>query len=304
MQTILAMPFVLDGSVGETVIEARGIAHCIRFTVDPIRQEPRIACDRATSSVKNGTRVTVRWPMKASHLLDDAIADFLPLLWSVVATNPHATIRFDLDGKTLIDWNEPSAAVWNKWRPSDPLPAHWFTPERLQRLIAAHVARDREHGAVRSVRNFIAETFHGLTGTAKLAAILKETDLARARLDAFFDGDRVDQAGIARLLMAMQRHSRAVKPEALGLIGEDHLRKIFDVEAAYQEKFRYKRALGTDSAGLPYVVEAAFAPTAEVSSTPRITGVNFSAAIGDPFSRLDSYRSLHGVLTRSAGLHP
>ena len=65
LQTILAMPFVLDGGVGETVIQARGIAHCIRFTVDPIRQEPRIACDRATSSVKNGTRVTIRWPRKA-----------------------------------------------------------------------------------------------------------------------------------------------------------------------------------------------------------------------------------------------
>ena len=42
LKTIVAMPFVLDGALGETVIEAMGVAHRIRFTVDPIRQEPRI----------------------------------------------------------------------------------------------------------------------------------------------------------------------------------------------------------------------------------------------------------------------
>ena len=63
-------------AVGETVIEARGIAHRIRFTVDPIRQEPRISCDRASSSVKTGTRVTVRWPAKACQSARDMTAVF------------------------------------------------------------------------------------------------------------------------------------------------------------------------------------------------------------------------------------
>jgi DNA topoisomerase VI subunit B len=46
LKTIIAMPFALDGVVGETLIEAQGIAHLIRFAVDPIRQEPRISCNR------------------------------------------------------------------------------------------------------------------------------------------------------------------------------------------------------------------------------------------------------------------
>jgi hypothetical protein len=67
LSTIIAMPFALDGSAGETLIEAGGVKHCIRFTADPIRQEPRVTCDRGPSSVRNGTRVTVRSRVLARH---------------------------------------------------------------------------------------------------------------------------------------------------------------------------------------------------------------------------------------------
>src|SRR5689334_15379637 len=128
------MGFVLDGSAGETVIEAQGIAHRIRFTVDPIRQEPRISCDRASSSVKNGTRVTVRWPEKACHLLDDDEGRFLPFCCDFVAVNPHLALSANLPGGGGISWPEPTAPDWEKWRPTDQIPAHWYSPERLQRL--------------------------------------------------------------------------------------------------------------------------------------------------------------------------
>jgi Histidine kinase-, DNA gyrase B-, and HSP90-like ATPase len=62
LKTIVAMPFALDGGLGETVIEAHGIAHRITFTVDRIRQAPKVAHDQERSSVRKGTRVTVRWP--------------------------------------------------------------------------------------------------------------------------------------------------------------------------------------------------------------------------------------------------
>jgi hypothetical protein len=45
LKTLLAMPFALDGERGETAIESRGIAHRIRFSVDPskplLRSLPR-----------------------------------------------------------------------------------------------------------------------------------------------------------------------------------------------------------------------------------------------------------------------
>jgi DNA topoisomerase VI subunit B len=285
MKTIIAMPFALaDGAAGETMIEARGIAHRIRFSADPIRQEPRIACDRSTSTVRTGTRVTV--PM-ACHHLEQTMARFLPFVWDFAGLNPHLAITLEWDGERLITCDEPTDPAWKKWVPSDPIPPHWYTPETLQRLIAASVHRDLEHGdPVRTVRDFIGG-FRGLAGTAKRSEVLRAADLFRAPLDVFFDGDRVDHAGIARLLSAMQTHTRPVKPEALGLIGEDHFRRVFTWDEADQARFKYCRILGEDR-GLPFVVEAAFAPATEQSSTPLVSGINWSAAIRSPFPNLSA----------------
>jgi DNA topoisomerase VI subunit B len=70
LQSIIPMGFALDGERGETVIESRGVAHRIAFTVNPVRQTPRVDHERSPSSVKTGTRVTVRWPDSASSILE------------------------------------------------------------------------------------------------------------------------------------------------------------------------------------------------------------------------------------------
>jgi DNA topoisomerase VI subunit B len=62
LKTVVAMPFALDGSIGETIIEARGVRHLIRFAKDGIRQEPKIAYAQEPSLVRNGTLVAVKWP--------------------------------------------------------------------------------------------------------------------------------------------------------------------------------------------------------------------------------------------------
>lgn len=297
LQTIVAMPFAFDPEIGETVIiEAHGVAHRIRFTIDPIRQEPRISCNRGTSTVRNGTRLTVRWPAKASHLLEGAADRFLPLVWDYVGLNPHLAITLDLNGERLVNVAEAIDPGWEKWRPSDPIPAHWYNADLLQRYMAACVHRDIENGSrVRSVRDFVG-TFRGLSGTAKRAAVLKETELFRASLDVFFRGDQVDHVGITRLLGAMQRNTRPAKPEALGLIGEEHFRSVFETDDADQSRFKYTRTLGEDL-GLPFVVEVAFAPAAERSPTPLISGLNWSPAIKNPFRSLGRYRQpLESVL--------
>jgi DNA topoisomerase VI subunit B len=282
VQSIIPMGFVLDHGIRETVIiEAHEVAHRIRFSVDPIKQEPRISCVRGVSTVRNGTRVTVRI---ACHLLKDAGDQFLPLVWDFVALNPHLAIVLDLDGEGLIH-RKPTAPDWEKWKPSYPIPPAWYTPESLQRLIAASVNRDLEDGnRVRSVRDFLGG-FAGLSSTAKRSVVLKETGLFRAGLDIFFDGERVDRDAIARLLRAMQGSGRLVKPRALGVIGEDHFRSIFAVDKADQDHLKYAPVAGEEG-GLPYLVEVAFSPAAEVSTTPLVSGVNWSPAIHDPFRSL------------------
>ena len=61
LQTLLAMPFALDGSRGETTIEAGGIAHHIAFTIDPVRREPKIEHVQRRSLVQSGTRFTLHF---------------------------------------------------------------------------------------------------------------------------------------------------------------------------------------------------------------------------------------------------
>jgi DNA topoisomerase VI subunit B len=60
LKTILAMPFAFNGTKGETLIEARGVAHRIIFAVDHVRQEPKIEHVQAASVVRNGTQIRSR----------------------------------------------------------------------------------------------------------------------------------------------------------------------------------------------------------------------------------------------------
>jgi DNA topoisomerase VI subunit B len=65
MKTLVAMAYVLDGEVGETAIDAKGIRHLIQFSVNGITREPEIEHIEETGFVQNGTSVTVRWPVSS-----------------------------------------------------------------------------------------------------------------------------------------------------------------------------------------------------------------------------------------------
>jgi DNA topoisomerase VI subunit B len=90
LKTLVAMPFALDGTEGETVIEARGIRHHIRFAVDAIRQVPKVEhWEEPAAKVKNGTSFTVNWPVSACSLLDRAGEQFLQIAEDYAWINPH-----------------------------------------------------------------------------------------------------------------------------------------------------------------------------------------------------------------------
>ena len=79
--------------------------------------------------------------------------------------------------------------------------------------MGAYIARDQDRGREpRTVREFISE-FRGLSGSAKQKLLLDEIGASRLSLPEFFgDGDHVNDKRIGKLLAAMQRHSRPVKP--------------------------------------------------------------------------------------------
>ena len=135
LKTLVAMPFALDGTSGETVIEAGGIRHQIKFMVDGIRQVPTIEHSEDHSDVRNGTSVTIKWPISACSILDEAKSRFLQIADDYTWLNPHLALHLEWDGEERKI--EPTDPTWHKWLPSDPTSVYWYDQERLERLAAA-----------------------------------------------------------------------------------------------------------------------------------------------------------------------
>jgi hypothetical protein len=287
LKTILAMAYVLEGTVGVTVIETRGVAHRIEFHVDHIDNQPKIIHTTAPSPIATGTRFTIHWPDPS--LLALAEARVKQLVRAYVWFNPHLTVRGVWFGHEFINVTATNPN-WEKWRPRNPTSAHWYDEPRLQRYLAAHVARDRDLGQSRTVREFISE-FRGLSGTARQRKILNEVGCSHQSLAAFFGADQVNRAGIAKLLEAMQRHSKPVAPQHLGVIGAEHFKERFIAAGGAVDTFKYQCRKSITADGVPYVVELCFglhqAGLGGGGGVNRelFTGANWSAAISNPFRR-------------------
>jgi hypothetical protein len=311
LKTILAMWYVLDRGnggdrAGVTIIEVRGVEHRIEFRVDHVSNQPKIVHTTAPSPVAVGTRFTIKW--QRPDLLEYTAGQFKRLVQAYVWFNPHLSVRGIWFGQEFIN-EKATNPNWEKWRPRNPTSAHWYDEARLQRYLAAHVARDRDLGQRGTVRQFISE-FRGLSGTAIQRKILNEVGCSHQSLATFFGADRVNGDGIARLLTAMRRLSKPVAPKHLGVIGGEHFKQRFMAAGGNPETFKYQQRIGMTDDGIPYVVEFAFglhqAGLAPDASAPRfmrvgegrvtlvgqdrvfVTGANWSAAIANPFRRFGS----------------
>jgi hypothetical protein len=303
LKTILAMGYVLDRenkdginneAAGVTIIETSGCQHHIEFRVDHINNEPRISHTTTASPIDVGTKITVKWPVGNSSLLDNARDDFTRFAESYVWFNPHLTLHGTWHGKEFINVKATNPA-WEKWGPRNPTSAHWYDEIRLQRYLAAHVARDRDLGRPRTVREFIAE-FRGLSGTAVRHKVLEEIGCSHQSLAQFFGVDQVNRTGIAKLLAAMCKHTKPVAAKHLGVIGEEHLKQRFLAAGGNADTFKYQQRKGMTSENIPYVVEFAFGlhqsglsqSTGAAVARRFITGGNWSVGINNPFRAFGS----------------
>jgi DNA topoisomerase VI subunit B len=303
LKTILAMAYVLGhqredeggvnaDAVGVTIIESRGIRHRIEFRVDHVSNEPKVVhttmpCDRTV-----GSKITVEWP-NSEGLLQYAEGRFKFLVQSYVFFNPHLTLHGVWNGKDFVNIKATDPG-WEKWRPRDPTSPHWYDEGRLQRYLAAHVARDRALSRDRTVREFIAE-FRGLSGTAVQRKILAEVGCSHQSLAQFFGIDQVNRVGMAKLLAAMKRHSKPVNPKLLGIIGAEHFKARFLAAGGNAETFKYQLRKGQTADNIPYVIEFAFglhqsalAPMPAPASRIAVTGANWSVGINNPFRAFGS----------------
>jgi DNA topoisomerase VI subunit B len=296
MKTVLPMGYVLAEHLGEdasgtTLIESHGTAHVINFAVDHIKQEPKITHTTERSTVTSGTRISVTLPAYVrgdytADLIESAKPDFLRLAESYAWINPHLSLRVTWNGVTVIDIKASNPA-WQKWLPSWPTSAHWYDESRLRRYMAAHIAH---RGGRMTVRAFVSE-FDGMSSTAKQKKILDEIGASHVSLHEFFGLKKANTSNIAKLLAALKKHTKPVKPAALGVIGKEHLFAMMEASGGDPKTFTYSRTFG-ETDGIPRVIEFAFGIHREglsAASGPRrkiVTGVNFSPGINNPFRAL------------------
>lgn len=297
-KVIAAMPFVLSGgTMGRTVISARGVRHEIAVWVDRIAQQP-VVDHRQTEDrkVKTGTSVTVDWPVQASSILADQKARFLLLADDFTWLNPHLRLKTDWHGERRSI--NPSDPGWKKWLPRYPTSPHWYGVEHLERLAAAYLSHSN-YGPDMPLRDFL-RLFDGFSGSAKLKLVTDQVGLTRQTLGALLLGQEAfDPNVVALLLKAMRQHSRPIKPQALGIIGRQHFAEKCAALDCDLETFKYKRLASSDG-GTPWIAEVAFATRNDESASARlITGVNWSPTIpgNDPFKNLGNDTNLSGLLS-------
>jgi hypothetical protein len=260
LKTILPMGYVLDRSedaCGRTLVEARGVAHRIEFSVDHIRQEPKIIRTTEPSSVLIGTRITVKLPKVdyghyKSDIIDGCKKRFLELAESYAWINPHLGLRVSWGSDVKVDVTA-SNPTWSKWLPCWPTSPHWYDESRFRRYMAAHIA-NREKT---TVREFVSE-FRGLSSTGKQKALLAAMGASHVSLHEFFGRNKTNGANIARLLAALKEHSKPVRPMQLGVIGKDHFYRLMESARGDPKTFTYNRAFDETDEGVPYVSEFAF----------------------------------------------
>jgi DNA topoisomerase VI subunit B len=306
LKTILPMGYVLDERRGEdasgrTVIEAHGIAHHIEFSVDHIRQEPKIRRAKKPSPVIQGTRITVRLPAVSISEFERDLFEynkdgFLDLARSYTWLNPHLSLRVSWNGKVVID-AKASDTAWTKWLPTWPTSPHWYDKGRFRRYMAAHIANRSNI----TVREFISE-FRGMSATAKQKKVLLETGTSHVSLREFFGRRKANGDNIARLLAVLTKHTKPVPPAALGVIGKEHFFRHMQAAGGDPKTFTYERRYG-ETGGVPHVIEFAFGVHRDGLVAGRgpsrivVTGVNWSPGINNPFRQLGrGGQGLDGIL--------
>jgi DNA topoisomerase VI subunit B len=294
LKTLVAMPYVMDGSQGYITITACGICHDITVELDRIRQEPRIEHETADDG-RNGTSITLHWPNLACSISGETKSRFLQVARDFAFLNPHLTLSMMAFGSVMTF--EATDPAWKKWLPSHPTSAHWYTPDHLARLIAGYIGHDTDNGRERTVREFISE-FRGLSSTGKQKKVLDILVLSRSPLSVLATDGDMHMLKVASLLDAMKGQSKEPKATALGIIGKDHIwSKLQEYDASAEpDSYDYRRKAYIDK-GVPRVVETAFCYLPEMEHRQLITGVNWSPGIINPFRELGSYgSSLDSVL--------
>jgi hypothetical protein len=289
LKTLFAIPYVLSTSnplEGVCEIDSQDIHHAIRVKLDMVRQQPKIEHEQTKIVKKSGCRVSVR--LENTSILEALESGrFLQILFDYHLFNPHLRLELesnfqekvnnDPDDTHYIDIvrnYQPTDQAWRKWKPSDFTSPLWYSTDDLKKLILAHVALAQDGGRDLTLREFVSQ-FRGLTSTIKQKEVTSRLPKIKRLSDFATNGD-ADSNLIGHLLMQMRSFAKPVPPQTLGIIGDDHFKKVFG-----KEDIKYSRKLGNNG-DLPFVVEVAYILDDALPSVKFHLGLNFAPAASDP----------------------
>jgi DNA topoisomerase VI subunit B len=280
LKTVWAAPFVANGERGCVEVWSQGWHHKVEVSLDRLSQRPAIKHNvEPDEFVKNGTFFKIHWPDLACSIQaededdDDSQPDFSTKVKELVegyaAFNPHASFTI---GDAVFAATNPG---WKKWKPYDPTAPSWYTPDTLRDLIAAYINLEREGGSVHTVREFVSE-FRGISGTAKQKAATG--DLSGTYLHDLVVDNNLDLNRVGKLLRSMVENSKAPEPQALGIIGKEHITTwMMRYTGVAEKSIKYTKRINVED-GLPYVLEAAFG-IREQGERRMICGLNWSPTL-------------------------
>ena len=290
LKTILAIPFVLSAGKKDSrvVIESCGIRHDIHVSLDEVEGKPKIEHNQTEIVKIGGIKITVYTGIE----LETYKSEFLQIVLNFSLFSPHLLLKTHGFGIDTDDGDVATIPDWQKWTPHEPTSPYWYSLENFKKLISAHIAAARNGTRDYTIREFISQ-FRGLSSTQRQKRITDHLPNNIKRLSDFVvDGQRLDETLVLSLLSQMQKESRTVPPEMLGIIGEEHFQRYFKDPIKYH-CIKHKGEV-------PFVVEAAFGYI-ECLERPEFSfGLNFSPAFSDPF---DNVRLSDGKDKHDWGIH-
>lgn len=296
LKCIWAAPYVATGK-GTVEIWAQGLHHTVQTSLDRIAGRPQLNHGvEEAPLVKIGTRTRVWWPNSACSQDNEDTDSYNrsgsinwikwyiegspptpeELVWAYSVFNPHATFNI---GETEYTATIPDLQKWQTDQPTSP---HWYNEFTLRDLVAAYVSHERDNGGrAKTVRDFVSE-FRGLSSTAKQ----KRIGFSNVYLHDLVKDEDIDIEVVRQLLGKMKDESTEVKPEMLGILGEEHFRKWLE-EIADLRTFNYRKRKGFDEYGMPYNCEVVFATKKDRNANRTIiTGTNWTPTLGVPIDEI------------------
>ena len=282
LKTLLAIPYILsEGQTGTVEIESQGVRHTVAVSTDHVARRPHIEHAPEAIVKTEGTSILLALDSASTNGVPEDGQNLQKLVFDYALFNPHSALTLRQSGEE--HHFSATTTSWRKWLPSDPTSAHWYNLERFENLVASYVAAESEGGRARTVREFVSE-FRGLSSTVKQKKVTGRLDLSRAHLRDLVVGEgKLGRQVLSALLREMKAASKPVKPEALGVLGEDHFRQhLCKPDAGGDNTFRYNRAKGIDDGGLPFMAEVAFATTENALLRGLHIGLNWSVPLSNP----------------------